>query len=260
MHANNPPRSGSCRRYICWDLDETLGAFRDYSNLSRRNGMKPLLEDLRGLGIGHVVTTAACREHAEYVLAACGIRHLFERIFPYTEICDRDYNKFYLPVASSLKIPASEEADRMLVMGDMWRDAPSDSGLTFFFQTYDHSFSSAIYREVITALMNESDSWADAHSRLQARNTHSMEFPLFVGGAQYVSGIGIGVGRIVLHRQTPQASNSVIMAVDVPDTFKADSEPALIVPDLKLIMGAANREENCEKDEKDNEKRNGMAA
>lgn len=147
-------------RYVCWDLDETLGSFRDYGKMQLTRGIAPLIERLSARDIGHVVTTAASREHAEYVLSHFGMRDYFEHVFDISMICDQNYNKYYCPVAGLLGIVPQEAPHRMLVVGNLIRDSPSDLDLVFMYRPDGHIFPASLVGDVLE-LMAGGKSWAE---------------------------------------------------------------------------------------------------
>ncbi|MCI0503125.1 hypothetical protein L0Y65_00265 [Candidatus Micrarchaeota archaeon] len=220
---------GGKGRVICWDLDETTGSFRDYGRMRLTRGIKPLLEGLGGLGIRHVITTAASREHAETALGNFGVMGLYERIFDASEICDSVYNKYYAPVASFLGMGHQDAADRILVVGNLPRDAPADLDLTFLYHPEGSEFDAAVYMKIIGRLMHLSDSWAEAHALMAGQNTHSIAVSGFDGGQQFVEGIWVGVGRHLRNVRPEKPSDRVISVYSVPDGYRpAESEKTKI--------------------------------
>jgi hypothetical protein len=218
-------RGARVGRYICWDLDETTGSFRDYRRMGLTRGLKPLLEGLSNLGIRHVITTAAWKEHAEYVLWQAGIRGLYEGIFDIHELCDPkdpDYNKFYSPVAARFGIRPEDAPDRMLVVGNMSHDAPADLDLTFLYNPQGSEYDATVYLKIITRLMAFSDSWASAHDSMQDQNRYSIPVPGFVGGQQYIDDIWVGVGRFQRNVRPEKPSDRIICVHSVPEGYRSD--------------------------------------
>ncbi|MEW6036139.1 MAG: HAD family hydrolase [Candidatus Micrarchaeota archaeon] len=209
--------------HICWDLDETLGCFRDYSCLRMTPGIKPLLEGLRRAGLHHVVTTAGSAEHADYVLQASGIRGLFEGIFDYTRICDAHFNKYYSIVASSLGITPLEAPHRMLVVGNLERDAPADLDLTFIMHPMGAKYSSRVYLAAIGGLLSASDSWADAHAIMGAGSS-PIPMGYFEGGLISVEGVRLAVGRSFWNPRPGKTSDRIVAVLDSPDRMRIKKE------------------------------------
>jgi hypothetical protein len=211
-------------RYICWDLDETTGSFRDYRRMGLTRGIGPLIEGLARLGIKHVITTAAWKEHAEYVLWQAGVRGLYEGIYDIHQICDKDYNKYYHPVAASLGISPEEAPDRILVVGNMSRDAPADLDLTFLYHPQGSVYDATVYLKIITRLLALSDSWASAHDVMQGQNRYAMPVPGFDGGQQYIDDIWVGVGRYQRNVRPEKPTDRIISVYSVPECYRSEIE------------------------------------
>jgi hypothetical protein len=209
--------------HICWDLDETLGCFRDYSRLRATPGIKPLLEGLRRAGLRHVVTTAGSAEHADYVLAASGMRQLFEGIFDYTRICDQHYNKYYGTVASSLGITPQEAPHMMLVVGNLERDAPADLDLTFIMHPLGAKYNSRVYLAAIGGLLTVSDSWAEAHS-IMVDGSSPIPMEYFDGGLVSVEEVRLAVGRSFWNPRPGKTSDRIVAVFDSPDRMRIKKE------------------------------------
>lgn len=214
----------SAGRIICWDLDETTGSFRDYRRMGLTKGMEPLLERLSGLGFRHVITTAASREHAEYVLWQAGVRDLYEAIFSAPDICDQYYNKFYAPVAMHFKLDPGQAQSDILVVGNLSRDAPADLDLTFLYHPKGCEYEASVFWKIIGRLMENSDSWADAHAMLAGQNAYSVPVPDFTGGQQYIEGIWASVGRFMRNVSPQKPSDRIIAIHSIPDCFRSDIE------------------------------------
>ncbi|MFH0885349.1 MAG: HAD family hydrolase [Candidatus Micrarchaeota archaeon] len=211
-------------RYICWDLDETTGSFRDYRRMGLTNGIGPLLEGLTRLGIKHVITTAAWKEHAEYVLWQAGIRDLYEDIFDVHQICDKNYNKYYRPVAASLGIQPEEAPERLIVIGNLERDAPADLDLTYLYHPEGSAYNAMVYLRILSRLIALSDSWADAHAAMQDQNRYSIPVPGFMGGQQYIDDIWVGVGRYQRNVRPEKPTDRIISVYSVPESYRSEIE------------------------------------
>ncbi len=212
------------QRYICWDLDETTGSFRDYSRLGLVRGMQPLLEGLRAMQVRHIITTAALRQHAEYVLGYAGLRDLYDGIFDAADICDSSFNKHYRPVARAIGIGESEAADRLLCVGNLERDAPADLDLAFLHHPSAVECDASVFLKIIARLMSLSPSWSEAHSILQGQNTYGIAVNAFEGGQQFIDGIWLGVGRHRHDRRPWKPSSRIISVYSVPQSFRSQVE------------------------------------
>ncbi|MFN7991871.1 MAG: HAD family hydrolase [Candidatus Micrarchaeia archaeon] len=221
------------RKVICWDLDETLGEFRDYGRLLRTAGIIPLLESYRRSGFVNVVTTAASKEHAEYVLSVAGMRHLFLSVFSRETICDEpgnDFNKRYMPVAGYFGLSADEAPHRILVVGNLERDAPYDSDLTFIHHPYGSTYHASVFGNVINRLMRTSDSWSYAHTMLLSANEGQLKMGYFWGGKLMIDGIMVGVGRSYWNPRPGKSSDRLIAVVSVPGVYSAEKEEIIRDP------------------------------
>jgi hypothetical protein len=169
---------GAKPRYICWDLDETLGCFRppeDTAGPSRRGltrGISTLLEERMEAGCRHVVTTAAEAAYAEASLEEFGIRGFFERVFDRHTVCDTRFNKHYLPVAEALGISGTDAPDRMIVVGNLAKDAPADSDIVFLYHPNAVRYDAGVISRTLSYL-ELFGPWRAAHEALAgAANPH----------------------------------------------------------------------------------------
>lgn len=224
------------QRFICWDLDETTGSFRDYRRMGLTRGMEPLLEGLRAMGLRHVITTAALRQHAEFVLKNAGLLDLYDGIFDARDICDADYNKHYLPVAKRFGIPESDAPGRILCVGNLERDAPADLDLAFLHHPGGVESNAGVYLRIISRLMALSGSWAEAHAKLQAANTYQIPVRSFEGGQQFIDGIWVGVGRSLRNVSPGKPSDRIISVYSVPPGYRSDIEIIKIRGDAPVIQ------------------------
>lgn len=170
---------GGGKRYICWDLDKTLGRF-DAPEAGRRGltrGIDVLLDDLLAQGFRHVVTTAAASEYAEGALAEFGIRGRFEAVFDRSVICDGRFNKHYLPVASRLGIGMEEAAERMIVIGNSMKDAPADSDIVFIYHPSATDFDAAVIRSTL-GYLGSFPSWSAGQEALSSVSNPLVSFIL----------------------------------------------------------------------------------
>jgi hypothetical protein len=205
--------------------------------------MEPLIEGLARLGMRQVITTAAWGEHAEFVLTHAGLRGFYEGIFDVHQICDKDYNKYYMKVAERFGISPEDAPDRILVVGNMARDAPADLDLTFLHHPEGSTYDASVYMKIIARLLRLSDSWAEAHTLLEEQNSHHLPVCGFEGGQQYVDDIWVGVGRSLRNVRPEKPSDRIISIYSVPDSYrsgmdlikiKEGAEPCFIQPALSL--------------------------
>lgn len=219
---------GGRGRVICWDLDETIGFFRDYREMHVMRGIGPLLDRMSCSGARHVVTTAASREHAEYALGYFSLTRHFEGIFARDSICDADFNKFYAPVAESLGIAPDEAEHRILVIGNLPRDSPADLDIVFFFHPQGFRYDQSIPESVLSLLSQHPDSWSDAFNLALSGSGWPIEEPAFSG--KWIEGgpLQLALGRALIpDKVQPQGGNRVI-------TYSALPQESLVFPGYPL--------------------------
>jgi hypothetical protein len=181
-------------RYVCWDLDETLGSFRR-GRYKIIPGLRPLIEGLWKEDIRSVITTGAVMGHPSYVLKRFDIRDLFDFVFTREAICDASFRKYYYPVAASLGIKEREAMHRMIVIGDSWRDAAHDLPLSFILNPLSEFCHAGIYRTIISHLCAISESWEEAHAKISGTSLAICDVDSFQNGHYKVDGITLTVGR-----------------------------------------------------------------
>lgn len=225
-------RRGGKGRVICWDLDETIGIFRDYGDMRIMRGIGPLLDRLSAEGATHVITTGAITEHAEYVLCSFSLRQHFDGIFARDRICDQDYNKYYHPVAEALGIPADEAGHRMLVIGNLARDSPADLDLVFFFHPLGFRYDQTIPESVLSMLSSHPDSWSAAYDLALMGAGSQIEDPGFLGKWIDGNGLQLALGRAIIPgKPQPSGGNRVI-------TYHSLPGDRLVYPDYPLEQAA----------------------
>lgn len=129
---------------ICWDLDETLGMFRNIIS-ARSGGAFPNPEDSYKLrtdliktlnrmiekGYRHVITSSAKRDYSEKVVAAVCLDAYFEHIFGRNDVTEGVWGKQYLPVANMYRLEKEKARESMLVVANMPSDEPVDIDIVF---------------------------------------------------------------------------------------------------------------------------------
>ena len=162
---------GGRTRYVCWDLDETLGRLRppEGTGLQRKRGLTrgigKVLEERLSSGCGNVLTTAAEASYAESSLSEYGLRGFFDHIFDRSVICDARFNKSYLNVARALGIHEDDAGDRIIVVGNLAKDGPADTDIPFLY----HPSAVEYHAEVIAITlryMHLFGSWRRAQEAL----------------------------------------------------------------------------------------------
>src|SRR5512135_1271442 len=162
---------GAASRVICWDLDETLGRFRPpegngpHRNRGLTRGIRTILEEHLDSGCRHVVTTAAEASYAATTLDEFGITRYFDGIFDRSIICDGRFNKSYLSVASRFGVPPEEAPDRIIVVGNLAKDAPADSDIVFLYHPNAIDYEAGVLNDTLR-YMESFGSWKAAQEAL----------------------------------------------------------------------------------------------
>ncbi len=211
------------RRVVCWDLDETVADARDYDRMRLKRGLVPLLEKLREKGVLNTITTSASLEHSFRVLEYFRILPLFEGIFAGNEICDEMMNKHYKNVAGWFDIQPKDAPHRMLVIGNLRSDAPTDMDLPFILHPSCSSCHADVLDTLLSEMMELSDSWISAFRRLRFRNDKTFDTDLFKGGTQMLGGIGIAVGFAFWNPRMGKMVDSTIAVYDIPEKYKEEA-------------------------------------
>lgn len=217
------------RRIICWDLDETIGKFRDPQKMSLTKGILPVLDKLRTLGFRQVITTAASSGHTDFVLQSFNIGHYFEAIFSLEHMygnssAESGLNKHYLPVAVHFGISPAEAAHDMLSIGNHSRDAPADLDFPFIFRPYGSSYDAAAFIPIILKLITESDSWGQAHWQLHSSGPNFVKVEYFEGSIHNVEGVSIATGFAYWNPKKTKPYDRTIAVLESPPTNDNNSE------------------------------------
>ncbi|MBU0532594.1 HAD family hydrolase [Candidatus Micrarchaeota archaeon] len=214
------------RRFICWDLDETLGRFRPEDEVrGTLRGLTPLLEGLGQNGCRHVITTASAAEYADYVLRKSGIRDQFEAIFDCAILCQGESNKRYVPVAKHLGIADEEMIDRMIVVGNHELDIPDDIDLVTVLYRYA-VYHDARVLDILFSVLLSSDSWDEGYRRLLQACTDIHRHEYFDGGIISLDGgIKLYVGNLMPNPEMRENERFILVS-EIPTRYVAELEPA----------------------------------
>jgi hypothetical protein len=215
------------QKVICWDLDETIGSFRDYSDMRLTRGIRPLIEELSRDGIRNVITTAALKEHAEFVLDYFSLGSLFSGIFDRDAICDQNYNKSYGKVAEALGIGKADAEHRMIVIGNMMRDSPADLDLVFFYHPLGFHYDSFLTQRMLSLLSIQESSWSDAFSILMKKSGSRVAQHSFRGKIVSDSGLSYALGHARLDKPQPSSGNRIAAYAALPDEHLVYPVPGL---------------------------------
>src|SRR3989344_2948846 len=149
----------NAEKYICWDLDETLGFFKTVygENFLIKPGIKNLLEELSKLSFTHYVTTAATRNYAEDALQISGLGRHFKKVFDRYDVAMHDNGKCYKPVIKDIGIDEGMAPGRMIVIGDLPSDIPIDvNDVVFIEYAGCWRAHSSIIKDILDAILKES--------------------------------------------------------------------------------------------------------
>jgi len=221
------------RRYICWDLDETIGCLRPKeANVFMRGlpkkrgltkGIKVLLDRLNSQNVSNVITTAAPAEYADDVLGRYGLASRFEHVFGPDVLCSDGLDKNYLPVASALGISAQEAGDRMLVIGNTDRDGPTDSDLVFILHPCAIEYHSSVMGTVISSMI-EVESWLWGFEALLTRPNKPIKTGCFEGGLHNIDDVEFTAGKLLSLPWTDKSIEHFILIAGASDDYKSELE------------------------------------
>lgn len=152
-------------KIVCWDLDETLGFFRniisirdkqtfpdpDDSYLLRTDIIKTL-NRMIGHGYRHVVTSSAKLRYTEGIIRAVCLDAYFERIFGRKDVTDGIWGKKYAPAADFFELSESEARSNMLTIANMSSDEPIDLDIVFVHDERSLEESALVYETIAETL------------------------------------------------------------------------------------------------------------
>lgn len=134
--------SDDSRPILVWDLDETLGHFRELYGLwdlsqevtlKLRPGIKPALQRLADAGFRHHLLTLASPTGAEMVLKATGLRPLFEHVEGMGQRGKGDVEG----LCQLYGVPEALSPDRLLFIGDRpFHDCPRHEDVVFHLEIH----------------------------------------------------------------------------------------------------------------------------
>ena len=161
----NPGSSMVKPRIICWDLDETLGFFRDIISVRDKLGFPDpddsyvlrtdivkTLNRMLDKGYHHVVTSSAKLHYTEGIIEAVCLDTYFERIFGRKDVSDGIWGKKYLPAAEVYGLDEAEARSNMLVIANMAGDEPIDLDIVFLHDERPLEESALVYYTIAERL------------------------------------------------------------------------------------------------------------
>ncbi len=202
------------RRYLCWDMDETLGEFRGPGKKAAK-GMRPLIEDLGGRGCLNVITTGAEADYARQGIEAAGLGGIFARIFDRSLVWKGGPGKVYGPAAECMRIDRAEAQDRMIAIGNSEIDIPTDLDIVTIIAPFGAEGGGAL-RSILGALISPYPVWWSYEamlSRFPRRHVNGF----FEGGEARIAGEKVFAGRIKDNPYVQQAERIVCLAGPAQD-------------------------------------------
>lgn len=152
-------------KIICWDLDDTLGDFRNIvSARSRGKFLSPedsytlrtdiikTLNRMIGKQYQHVVTSSAKLEYSQKVLQVVCLDAYFDHVFGRDKVTDGIWGKKYVPAADFYELTESDAYSQMLVIANMASDEPIDLGIVFVHDQRGLEESALVYETIADVL------------------------------------------------------------------------------------------------------------
>ena len=152
-------------RVICWDLDETLGFFRDIVSVRNKETFPDpddiyvlRLDILKTLnrfmdkGYRHVVTSSAKLRYTEGIIEAVCLDTYFDCIFGRNDLVEGIWGKKYAPAADFFGIDEIDAGSNMLVIANLASDEPTDLDIVFLHDERELEASALVYETIAEAL------------------------------------------------------------------------------------------------------------
>jgi hypothetical protein len=182
-------------KYICWDMDETLGFFRPGKKSEFMKGLPALLEELQGKGVRHVITTASPLLYAKLALERTSAGHLFDAVFASEVVCSDNRYKRYGPVADRLGISRYDALNRLLVIGNADRDSSADLDLVTIIYPDAIKNDASVVAAVLGKLMQHESWWYGFEAMLSSAKPYRNN-GIFEGGDWSIGDIQLSIGRV----------------------------------------------------------------
>lgn len=152
-------------KVICWDLDETLGFFRNVVSVRNkerypgpedsytlRKDIIKTLNQMTKKGYHHIITSSAKLHYSEGIIAAVCLDAYFAHILGRQDVTDGMWGKKYMPAAELYQFSEDEASSNMLVIANMPGDEPIDIGVVFLYDERPLEDSAAAYELIADAL------------------------------------------------------------------------------------------------------------
>jgi hypothetical protein len=157
-------------KIICWDLDETLGSFREL--VSVRSGIRSphphdvyvlrkdiirTLNRMIGKGYKHVVVSSAKLEYSQQVLQTVCLDAYFDKVLGRSKPAEGIWGKKYRPAAEAFALDESTALSNLLVIANQASDEPVDLGVVFMHDQRGLDTSALEYDEIADALLRNGE-------------------------------------------------------------------------------------------------------
>jgi hypothetical protein len=157
-------------KIICWDLDDTLGSFRNIvsarsggsfpnpnDSYSLRSDIIKTLNRMINKGCRHVITSSAKLDYTTRVLQAICLDAYFDHVFGRNSVTDGIWGKKYRPASERFQLADEEACTQMLVIANMASDEPVDIGIVFVHDDRQLDGSALVYEKVVESLWTAGD-------------------------------------------------------------------------------------------------------
>jgi hypothetical protein len=152
-------------KVICWDLDETLGFFRNivsvrskerYPNpedtYTLRKDIIKTLHQMSKKGYHHIITSSAKLHYTEGIIEAVCLDAYFDHILGRIDVTDGMWGKKYAPAAQLYQMNEGDAVSNMLVIANMPSDEPIDLGIVFLHDQRPLEESALVYETIAESL------------------------------------------------------------------------------------------------------------
>ena len=152
-------------RIICWDLDETLGFFREIVSVREkmnfpdpddyyvlRADILKTLNRFMERGYRHAVTSSAKLHYTEGIIGAVCLDAYFDRIFGRKDVTEGIWGKKYVPAAEHFNLNEHEARSKMLTIANLPSDEPTDIDIVFIHDERDLEASALVYEAIVDKL------------------------------------------------------------------------------------------------------------
>lgn len=157
-------------KIICWDLDETLGHFRELVSV-RGGGRGPHPQDeyvlrkdvIRALnrlldkGYRHVVVSSGKLEYSERVLQAVCLDAYFDKVIGRSKPFEGIWGKKYGPAAEAFQLDEATAVSNLLIIANQPSDEPIDLEVVFVRDQRGMEASALEYECLAEALWSRGD-------------------------------------------------------------------------------------------------------